>query len=90
MALQGNCELKCVYIRARTTLAFLFGKEERLSHGKCKFSAWKVKPSFHIVVRGLLRSLRTEFEISSETVNDHMETRMKFLQTQVTTLKDSQ
>ena len=32
----------------------------------------------------------TEFEFSSETVNSHMETRMKFLQRQVTTLNDSQ
>ena len=31
-----------------------------------------------------------EFEMSSKTVNDHMETRMKLLQIQVTTLKDSQ
>ena len=43
-ALQGNCELKC-------------GQEELPSHGKCKFSAWKVKLSFHIVVSGLLWSL---------------------------------
>ena len=79
-----------MYIRARTIIAFPSGKEEPPSQGKCKFSAWKVKPSFHIVVGGLLRSLLLEFKISSKTVNDHMETRMKFLQRQVTTLKDSQ
>ena len=32
----------------------------------------------------------TKFEISSNTVNDFLETRMKFLQRPVTTLKDSQ
>ena len=46
-----------VHIRESTTLAFQSGKEELPSHGKCKFSAWKVTPSFHIVVSGLSRSL---------------------------------
>ena len=46
-----------MYIRAHTIGAFRSGKEELPSHGKCKFSAWKVKPSFHIVVSGLSRSL---------------------------------
>ena len=40
-----------------TILAFQSGKEKPPSHSKCKFSAWKVKPSFHIVVSGLSRSL---------------------------------
>ena len=46
-----------VHVRESTILAFQSGKEELPSHGKCKFSAWKVKPSFHIVVSGLSRSL---------------------------------
>ena len=46
-----------VHIRESTILAFQSGKEELPSHGKCKFSAWKVKPSFHIIVSGLSRSL---------------------------------
>ena len=44
-----------------------------------------VKTGFHIVVSGLL-----QFEISSKTVNDYMETSMKFLQRPITTLKDSE
>ena len=46
-----------MHIRESTILAFQSGKEELPSHGKCKFSAGKVKPSFHIVVSGLSRSL---------------------------------
>ena len=46
-----------VHIRESTILAFQSGKEELPSHGKCKFSAWNVTTSFHIVVSGLSRSL---------------------------------
>ena len=43
-----------------------------------------------MVVNGFF-AVVTKFEISSKTVNDYMETRMKFLlQRPVTTLKDSQ
>ena len=46
-----------MHIRESAILAFQSGKEELSSHGKCKFSTWKVKPSFHTVVSGLSRSL---------------------------------
>ena len=66
-----------VHIRESTIFAFQSGKEELPSHGKCKFSAWKVKPSFHIVVSGLSRSLlnlKFEYgnmnEIFANTSND--------------------
>ena len=72
----------CVEFTLEIKMSPLDACRVRPSHGKCKFSAWKVKPCFHIVVSGLSWSLLN--------LNDHMETWMKLLQRQVTTVKDSQ
>ena len=49
-----------------------------------------IKPRFHLVVSSLSRSLLNLKFLQTLAMNDYMETRMKFLQRPLRTLKNSQ